>query len=170
MRRKTSGARPKKRRVSGTTSIGKTRTRRRRRRVSGIGKLDVGGVLMDVAGLVGGAIIAREASNIVLKQFPGTSPLIIGIGQIGAGVLLPRLLKSKLGQDLGNGMVAFGGQVVAVNLGVISGNMPRTSYRIMSGTNQLTAIAGTNRLTAIAGVNNRISNPRPATRNFSNSH
>jgi hypothetical protein len=112
---------------------------KRRRRVSGIGKMDLGSIAMDVAGLVGGAIIAREASTIILKQMPDTSHLLIGLGQVAAGVLLPRFMKSKLGNDLGNGMVAFGGQVLAVEAGLISGigaaPTDTMTYRISGGSN-----------------------------------
>jgi len=131
----------------------------RRRRVSGIGKLNISSLLMDVAGLAGGAIIARELSTVVLKQFPQTSHLMIGAGQIVAGAVLPMFLKSKLGNDLGNGMIAFGGQVLAVESGLIAGigmapGVPSNavmSYSL-SGANNIRSIAGSNNIRAVSGT------------------
>lgn len=139
-------------------------TTHRRRRVSGIGKINASGILMDVAGYAGGAILAREVSNIIKKQFPTLSDTMIGGGQVVAGVLLPHFVKSKLGADLGAGMIAMGGAVLAVKLGVISGIGSDTmAYRInrVSGTNRLNVVAGTTTLPAVAGANNnfRVSNP-----------
>jgi hypothetical protein len=135
-------------------------TTRRRRRVSGIGKVNFSSVLMDVAGLAGGAIIARELSTVVLKQFPQASHMMIGAGQIAAGVILPMFLKSKLGTDLGNGMIAFGGQVLAVESGLISGigmapGVPANAVMSYSlnGMNNIRAISGANNIRAVSGTN-----------------
>jgi hypothetical protein len=162
------------RRTTKRRAPAKRKTTRRRRRVSGIGKTDLGSIAMDVAALAGGAIIARELSTIVLKQLPGTSQLMIGAGQIAAGVILPLVWKTKLGQDLGNGMIAFGGQVVAVNVGLISGigEVPVRndvmSYRISGGANlraisggaNLRAVSGGNDLNAVSGnMADRVTNP-----------
>lgn len=103
-------------------------TRRRRRRISGTG--DLQGMAMTALGVIGGAIAARELSNIVLKQFPGMDQKLIGAGQVVVGLVLPKFVKSKLGTDIGNGMVAFGGQVLAVNFGLIAGVKDTVSYRI----------------------------------------
>jgi hypothetical protein len=145
------------------TTPAKRRTTRRRR-VSGIGKVNLNSLVMDVAGLVGGAVIARVGATMVLKQWPTASQMAIGAGQIAAGVLIPNLLKSKLGQDIGNGMIAFGGQVVLVNLGVISGvgaaDGSTMSYRIngagnlrsVSGAGQLRSVSGAGRLRSVSGT------------------
>lgn len=143
-------------------------TTRRRRRVGGIGKMDMQGMLMTVVGLGAGAIAARELSNVALKMFSTLSPAMIGAGQIGVGLILPMLVKSKIGQDIGNGMVAFGVQVEAVSFGFISG-LPGTtrSYRV-SGTSNLRVISGTSNLRTIAGPNNRVQN-NPS-RNFKSTY
>jgi hypothetical protein len=142
-------------------------TTRRRRRVSGIGSLDVSGIAMTVLGLGAGAIIARELNTVAVKEFPTISPTIMGLVQIAAGVAVPYFIKSKLGQDVGNGMIAFGVQVEAVNLGLISGvGMPNktVSYRI-HGVPQQRVIGnpyGQQRVVSGITNGNRLSVPSPA--------
>ena len=70
----------------------------RRRRISGVGKSNV---IMSIAGLAGGAILARLANNIILKAKPDLNSKIINAAQIGLGIYLPKLVKSQLGKDLG---------------------------------------------------------------------
>jgi hypothetical protein len=162
------------------TAKRKTSTRRRRR-VSGIGKIDIGGSLTNVAEVGAGYIVARVLSNVALSTGIVTSLPVISGAQIAAGVLLPYVIKSKLGQNLGNGMIALGVGGLAVEMGVISGAQPVASYRIngtsnlnvigragaprrrIAGTSNLQAIGGTSNLNVLGGINNnnRISNPRP---------
>lgn len=90
----------------------------RRRRISGVGKSNV---IMSIAGLAGGAILARLANNLILKAKPDLNSKIINAAQIGLGIYLPKLVKSQLGKDLGSGMIAAGGLGLATSLGVING-------------------------------------------------
>jgi hypothetical protein len=160
-RRKVGVARKK---VSGTK---RKTTTRRRKRVSGIGSLDVGGIAMTVVGLGVGAIAARELNTILVKQFPTLTPTMVGLGQIAIGVALPMFMKSKLGTDIGNGMVAFGVQVEAVNFGLISGigAAPNrsVSYRLSGAPLNQNVIGYTNQ-NVIGGANNnnRVSLPNPS--------
>lgn len=132
---------------------------RKRRRVSGIGSINLQSVAMDVLALAGGAIAARELSTIALKQFPGTSHMLIGAGQIAVGVILPRMWKAKIADDIGKGMIAFGGQVLAVEAGLIAGigninqGSDTMSYRISGGA-QLRSVNGPARLQALNGAGN----------------
>lgn len=145
-----------RRRTTKRRATAKRPTTRRRRRVSGIGKVNLNSVAMDVAGLVAGSVIARVGASMILKQWPSASQMMIGAGQIAAGILLPTVLKSKIGQDIGNGMVSFGGQVVLVNLGVISGigevgaGGNTMSYRI-SGAGNLRSVSGAGKLRSVSG-------------------
>lgn len=133
-------------------------TGRRRRRMSGIGSMNMQGMAMKAAGLVAGAVLAREANTIAVKQFPTLSPMMSGIGQIALGILIPHFVKNnKFVADMGDGMIANGGMVVIVSTGAISGmghlgasNM--RTYRI-NGRNNMRAIAGTNNLPTVAGLN-----------------
>jgi len=142
MRRKTT-ARHRSRRVGAAHH--KTRARRRRR-VSGIGS----GLIMDAAALVAGAVGGRIVSNLALKQFPAISATIVNVAEIGLGAYLMNSGKSSTIKYLGAGMIAGGGQLALVNLGVISGAKP-VSYRI-HGTPNFHAINGSPNFKAVNGV------------------
>jgi len=144
-----------KRRVSG---------HKRRRR---IGAISGGGSIMDAAMVIGGAIAAREASNVVSKQFPGTSLAVIGAGQVAVGYFLPHFVKKPWAKNLGLGMMAMGGTQLVVSAGLISGTGNRMSYqlkkggdkRLSGGTTYLQAInGGTTHLNTVAGVARNIPN------------
>lgn len=146
----------KKRAMSGTKkkpAIGRRKTTRRRRRISGIGKIDAKGIGMQVVGLTIGAAGGRELNAILVKQFPTLTPTVSGLIQIGVGVLLPMVVKGNaLVANIGNGMIANGGMVELVNLGVISGVRPSAmSYRI-NGSSQLSSIAGGGRFHRLSGA------------------
>jgi len=94
------------------------RTTTRRRRISGIGSSNP---IMQIAGLAGGAILARVANNLILKAKPDLNSKIINAAQIGLGIYLPKLIKSQLGKDLGAGMISAGGLGLVTSLGVIKG-------------------------------------------------
>jgi hypothetical protein len=135
----------------------KTTRRRVNRRISGISG-GVGGAAMKVVGLGVGAIAARELNTVAVKMLPSLSPMMSGILQVGAGYILPMLVKgNKFVGDMGDGMMANGVMVVAVSTGVISGtNSPNSvSYRIgaMNGGN-IRTIAGFNggNIRTIAGT------------------
>lgn len=142
----------------------KTTTRRRRRRISGLSGLDFGGIAMKVAGVGVGAIAARELNTIAVKQFPGLSPMISGVGQVAVGILLPMFVKgNKFVADMGDGMCANGVMVIAVSTGVISGKENTVSYRISGGRprgmgalNSGAAVAGMNPGRTVAGLNSGI--------------
>jgi hypothetical protein len=90
----------------------------RRRRISGVGKSNT---IMQIAGLAGGAVLARLANNLILKAKPDLNSKLINAAQIGLGVYLPKLIKSSLGKDLGAGMIAAGGLGLVTSFGVING-------------------------------------------------
>jgi hypothetical protein len=89
---------------------------RRRRRMSGTstGK----NVLMTVAGIAGGAVIARVLATTIGSKFDSK---LVSAGQVVAGILVPNYLKSDLGKNLGAGMIAVGGLSLAQSTGIISG-------------------------------------------------
>lgn len=89
----------------------------RRRRISGVNNNPV----MKIAGLAGGAILARLANNLILKMKPNLNGKIINAAQIGIGIYLPKIIKSELGKDLGAGMIAAGGLGLVTSFGVING-------------------------------------------------
>lgn len=82
----------------------KTRKMPRRRGRVGAAK---GGMINDALGLIAGAALA----GVVKKLIPGekTSETIKNAAVIGIGLFTPRLLKGKMGANLGAGMIAYGG-------------------------------------------------------------
>jgi hypothetical protein len=62
------------------------------------------GMLMDIAGVVAGAVIAKQL-NKVLKF----DAKILAAGKIVAGVMLPKFVKNPLMSGIGQGMIAIGG-------------------------------------------------------------
>jgi len=110
---------------------------RRRRRISG---MTGSNVLMTVAGIAGGAVIARIAANMAQKTLSLDSK-IVSAGQIALGIFLPKFIKSQLGKDLGSGMIAVGGMTLAQSLGVVSG-MDDDLEITLAGTDQLDAVNG----------------------------
>ena len=71
-------------------------------------------------------------------------PKIIAAGQVALGVFMPKLIKSKIGADLGSGMIAMGGYGLAQSLGVVSGigAMEDEMEVTLSGTELLSPING----------------------------
>ena len=79
------------------------KSRKAPRRRSRMGAVK-GGMLQDALGIVAGAALA----GVVKKFVPGTDAIKNG-AVIAAGLFTPRLLKGKMGANLGAGMIAYGG-------------------------------------------------------------
>lgn len=78
-----------------------TRTYRRKRSMGAVS----GGIVMDIAGLTVGALIAKNVGKIL----PNLNPKVASAGKIALGVALPMFVKSPLVKSIGNGMLAVGG-------------------------------------------------------------
>lgn len=72
----------------------------RRRSMGAVGS----GMIMDIAGVVAGAVIAKQL-NKVLKF----DAKILAAGKIALGVMLPKFVKNPLINGIGQGMIAIGG-------------------------------------------------------------
>jgi hypothetical protein len=122
----------------------------RRRRMSGTstGK----NVLMTVAGIAGGAVIARVLANTVGSKIDSK---LVSAGQVVAGILVPKYLKSDLGKNLGAGMIAVGGLSLAQSTGIISGIGAAAedfTASMFSNSDRLQTIAGTDYGYAFNGI------------------
>lgn len=73
----------------------------RRRSVGAVG----GQMVMDIAGLTIGAVLARQVGKLV----PTLDSKIQAIGKIALGVALPNFIKTPIVKGIGNGMIAIGG-------------------------------------------------------------
>jgi hypothetical protein len=112
---------------------------RRRRRVGAVSGSK--NVLMTVAGIAGGAILARIAGNYAGKMSWGSNQKLVSAGQLALGVFFPKFVKGKIGQDLGAGMIAVGGLSLAQSFNVI-GAMDDSMQITLSGTDMLAPING----------------------------
>lgn len=93
----------------------------RRRRGHRVGAIDVKKIGTRIAGVAAGAFLARTVNNMASKQFPTVSPKLVGIGDIVLGVMVPKFLKSELGQGIGDAFIAIGSLTTLQSLGVLSG-------------------------------------------------
>ena len=115
--------------------------RRRSRRMGAMGGSK--NVLMTVAGIAGGAILARIAGNYAGKMSWGSNQKLVSAGQIALGVFFPKFVKGPIGQNLGAGMVAVGGLSLAQSFNIISGIGETDQMEVtLSGTDMLSPISG----------------------------
>lgn len=124
---------------------------RRRRRVSGIGAINMTNVLTQVAGIAAGA---AGASILAKTVFPTLDAKIKSAVQIGAGVAVPMFLKSELGKSVGAGMIAVGSIGLLQSFNVISGIGADDALLLpvsISGDDSLSVVAGTEDDEMIAG-------------------
>lgn len=82
----------------------KKSTSRRYSRRKSIGAVS-GGLVMDIAGVTVGAIIAKQVG----KLLPNLNPKVAAAGKVALGVALPMFVKSPIMKSIGNGMLAVGG-------------------------------------------------------------
>ena len=85
-----------------SVSTMKRRPTKSRRKRSMVG--EAGSMVMDIAGVVAGAVIAKQL-NKVLKF----DAKILAAGKIALGVLLPKFVKNPIINSVGQGMIAVGG-------------------------------------------------------------
>jgi hypothetical protein len=98
-------------------------------------------LLSMVAGAVAGRILQSKLSTKI-------DPKIVAVGQIAAGIILPKIVKNKFVAGIGTGMVVNGGVTVLNSFGVIQ------AVAGMAGVDdtQLEYVAGDD-LSVIAGEN-----------------
>jgi len=88
----------------------KKRVTRRRRSSMG----SVKGGIMSAVGVIAGAVAAQFVSKAIDKALPATmddktKKLIDGAAPLVVGLVLPKVIKSEIGKNLGTGMIAVGG-------------------------------------------------------------
>ena len=119
----------------------KSTSKRRRRSSMGATGSNVTTMLSMVAGAVAGRILQSKLSQKI-------DPKYVAIGQIAAGIFLPKIVKNKFVAGIGTGMVINGGVTVLNSFGVIQ------AVAGMAGVDdtQLEFVAGDD-LSVIAGEN-----------------
>ena len=123
----------------------KKTTSRRRSSKRGMGAINVQSTLMTIGGVLGGVAIAGYLNKTVHSTM--NSKVQIG-APIGLGAVMPMLLKSELGKNLGLGMIAFGGSKLLSSFGVAG--MEDTDTFQISG-DDLSVVAGDDDVFAMAG-------------------
>lgn len=123
----------------------KTTTRRRRSRGMGAIGSGLGAVLPMVVGAVAGRIIANKLSGKV-------NSTVLGAGQIGAGLVLPMVVKNNFVKGIGTGMIINGSLSLAQSTGVISAisGVGEMEVDFISGDED--TMEGTDNLQSIASV------------------
>lgn len=114
------------------------RTTRRRTGRRGIGALNIQSSLMDTAGILAGAAMAGYANKLLLSRQSAT---IQKVAPIALGLLVPTVIKSNLGKNIGHGMIAYGGIKILQGFG-LAGDMMDDSETVTIGADDLSVIAG----------------------------
>jgi hypothetical protein len=123
----------------------KTGTHRRPSRRRSIGGTATG-QLMDVAGLIGGALIAKQLP----KLLTSLDPKIMSAGVVVAGVMLPKFVKSPLMKSVGDGMITVGGlQLVGSFVPALAGV---DDVVLLSGLDEIGDISEVNGINEVNGI------------------
>lgn len=129
------------------------KTTRRRSSKRGMGAINVQSTLMTIGGVLGGVAIAGYLNKTVLSSM--NSKVQIG-APIGLGAVMPMLLKSDLGKNLGLGMIAYGGSKLLSSFGVAGMNDTDTfqisgdDLSVVAGDDDF-AMAGDDEFSVMAG-------------------
>jgi hypothetical protein len=130
----------------------KHHTTKRRRKMSGTG----GGQIMDAAGMIGGAVVARLLTTTDKIPFLTTvDSKVKNAGVLALGYFFPKLVKSPIGKSIGAGMITAGGLGLVQSFGVIGAmdDFMSIPVSVMAG-DDLSVIAGysDDNLSVIAGM------------------
>jgi len=128
----------------------KTTTRRRRSR-RGMGAIGsgIGAVLPLVVGAVAGRIIANKLAG-------KASNTILGAGQIGAGLVLPMVVKNNFVKGIGTGMIINGAVSLAQSTGVISAISGIGEMEVDFISGDMDTLEGSDNLSIIANIDEGI--------------
>ena len=87
----------------------------RRRKMSGMGKLNAGSMLSTI----GGVLVGTAAAGFIAKRFlSAQNETIQAVVPIALGIATPMFLKSELGKYAGAGMIAVGGLKLFQKFGI----------------------------------------------------
>ena len=118
------------------TTRRKTTTRRRSKK-RGMGAINVQSTLMSIGGVMAGVAAAGYLNKSVLSNMDKN----IQIGApIGLGAVIPMLMKSELGKNIGLGMIAYGGSKLLTSFGLAGIGEDTDTFQI-SG-DDLSVVAG----------------------------
>jgi hypothetical protein len=115
-----------------------------------------GGQIMDAAGMIGGAVVARLLTTTDKIPFLTTvDSKVKNAGVLALGYFFPKLVKSPIGKSIGAGMITAGGLGLVQSFGVIGAmdDFMSIPVSVMAG-DDLSVIAGysDDNLSVIAGM------------------
>ncbi len=132
-----------------------SRRRKSSRKMGAIGK----SFIMDAAGLVAGAAIARVLTSSG-KILPNIDPKLKSAAVVAIGAFFPKLVKGAIGQSIGSGMIASGGLGLLQSTGVLGAmdDAMQIPVSVMAG-DDLSVISGysEDNLSVIAGMDEEYS-------------
>ena len=130
----------------------------RRRKSRKMGAIDKS-FLMDAAGLVAGAAIARVLTSSG-KILPNIDAKVKSAAVVAIGAFFPQLVKGDIGKSIGSGMVAAGGLGLLQSTGILGqiDNAMEIPVSVMAG-DDLSVISGysEDNLSVIAGMDEEYS-------------
>lgn len=125
---------------------------KKRRRIGAAGKAS--SMLMEAAGLIGGAVAARFVTTTdKIPMFSTLQPNVKNASVLALGYFFPQLVKGSMGKSIGLGMITAGGLGLVQSTGIISGLEDSMDVTVMAG-DDLSVIAGysDDNLSVIAGM------------------
>jgi len=128
----------------------KHHTPKKRRRMGATGS----GMLMEAAGLIGGAVVARFVTTTdKIPMYSALQPNVKNASVLALGYFFPKLVKGSLGKSIGLGMITAGGLGLVQSTGIIAGLEDTMSVAVMAG-DDLSVIAGysEDNMSVIAGM------------------
>jgi len=108
----------------------------RRRSSRRMGATATKGMLTEVLGVVAGSIIAKKVSSMLTFDDKIKSAIVLG-----AGVFLPKFVKSPIMKSVGMGMIAVGGSQLAGSFLPMLG--ATDDYILVSGMDEIPVVNGT---------------------------
>ena len=117
-----------------------TKRTHRRRKMSGMGKLNPSGMLTTI----GGVLVGTAVAGFVAKKFlSAQNETIQAVVPIALGIATPMFLKSDLGKYAGAGMVAVGGLKLFQKFGIAGIGETDVMLPVgISGDDNLSVLAG----------------------------
>ena len=97
----------------------KKTSRRRSRRMGALSPSLKNIDFMNIAGVVGGAVLSKVGKGAVQKMFTSAKPQYISGGMLVAGALVPMFVKNRLVQSLATGFMAASGADLLTDMGVV---------------------------------------------------
>jgi hypothetical protein len=111
-------------------------------------------MLMEAAGLIGGAVAARFVTTTdKIPMYSALQPNVKNAAVLALGYFFPKLVKGSLGKSIGLGMITAGGLGLVQSTGIIAGLEDTMSVSVMAG-DDLSVIAGysEDNMSVIAGM------------------